>query len=175
MSTATIGAVRSQFEFIWPLAELHLDALTDADFDWRPAELSWSVHRDEDGEWRPDWADTEPDPIPVPTIGWLTWQLIWWWSTALDDLAGTPHRRREDVTWPGTGTAAIAEIRTLASRWREALSGLTDDDLRAASGFPWGRDAQRTRLDTVLWANVELTKNIAEIGQLRLVRAARSR
>jgi hypothetical protein len=27
---------------------------------------------------------------------------------------------------------------------------------------------------TVLWVNVELTKNISEIGQLRLLRAARA-
>ncbi len=38
--------------------------------------------------------------------------------------------------------------------------------------FPWDDDAGRTVADTVLWVTVELTKNIAEIGQLRLLRAA---
>jgi hypothetical protein len=45
------------------------------------------------------------------------------------------------------------------------------EDLAQASSFPWAADAGRTIAHTALWVNVELTKNIAEIGQLRLLRA----
>lgn len=172
-ATRTIDAAVRQFDVIWSFAELHLDALVEDDFHWRPAELTWTVHRDGDGVWRPDWSDTEPDPIPVPTTAWLTWQVIWWWSTALDELSGVPHRPREDVTWPGTGAAAVSEIRSLASRWRAALSHLRDEDLGVPTAFPWVDDPSRTLEDTVLWVNVELMKNMSEIGQLRLLRAAR--
>ena len=166
-------AALAQFDLIWTFAELHFDALQEDDFLWRATELSWTVHRDESGVWQPDWADTEPDPIPVPTIAWLTWQITWWWSTALDDLSGAPHRMREDVTWPGTGAESIAAIRALAARWRDRLIKLTEDDWRTPSAFPWTADAGRTFADSVLWVNVELTKNVSEIGQLRLLRAAR--
>lgn len=165
-------AVLDQFELIWAFAELHLDALVEADFLWRPAEVSWTVHRDAHGAWRPDWSDAEPDPIPVPTIAWLTWQMTWWWATAGDDLAGRALRRRDDVLWPGTGAAVIEELRALASRWRDMLGGLTEDDLGRASSFPWSADAGRIVADTVLWVNVELTKNLSELGQLRLLRSA---
>lgn len=167
------SAALSQFELVWALAELHFDALDEDDFLWAPAELTWTVHRDEDGAWRPDWADTEPDPIPVPTVGWLTWQVLWWWATALDDLTRVPHRRREDVTWPGTGADAIAAIRALSVDWRDGLTGLADSDWERPSAFPWPADAGRTIADSALWVNVKLTKNVAEIGQLRLLRAAR--
>jgi DinB superfamily len=122
--------------------------------------------------WRPDWVDVEPDPIPVPTIGWLTWHITWWWSTAIDHLTGASRRGRADITWPGTGAAAVADLRTLATRWRALLAGLSDDELALESSYPWGPGTGQTVAHTALWVNVELTKNVSEIGQLRLLRAA---
>ena len=51
--------------------------------------------------------------------------------------------------------------------------GLSGDELERSSSCPWGEDTGHTVAHTVLWVNIELTKNIAEIGQLRLIRAAR--
>lgn len=159
-----------QFDLVWELADLHLSALSDDDFLWEPAGLTWTVRPDPLGIWRPDWADTEPDPIPVPTIAWLTWHIDWWWSTAIDHLTGSPRRERSDVTWPGNGAAAVARLRDLADRWRDLLAAVDPD---APSEFPWGSDARHTVTHTALWLNVELTKNVSEIGQLRLLRTAR--
>jgi hypothetical protein len=167
-----MSALVGQFDLAWALAELHLSALTDDDFLWEPAELVWTVRPDDAGSWRPDWSDEEPDPIPVPTIGWLTWHITWWWSVTLAHLDGDAVPDRVEVTWPG-GATVVARIRELAQRWRAALEALTDADLERGSAFPWGSDSGRTVADTVLWLHVELTKNIAEIGQLRLLRAAR--
>jgi DinB family protein len=163
-----------QFDLTWALADLHLSALADDDFLWEPTSLCWTVRPDAAGVWRPDWADAEPDPIPVPTVGWLTWHIDWWWSVAVDHLTGATPRDRTDVTWPGNGPAAVARLRELARRWRELLEGMTADDLARPSALPWGADSGRTVAQTVLWANVELTKNISEIGQLRLLRAAQA-
>jgi hypothetical protein len=58
----------------------------------------------------------------------------------------------------------------LAARWPELLSSA---DLDRPSSFPWPTDPGRTVAHTALWVNVELTKNVAEIGQLRLLRGAR--
>jgi DinB superfamily len=159
-----------QFDLAWALADLHVSALVDDDFLWEPAPLCWTVRPDADGVWRPDWADYEPDPLPVPTIGWLTWHIDWWWSVTIDHLTGATPRDRRDVTWPGSGSAVVARLRELSANWREALANA--GDLGAPSSFPWGADAGRTVAHTVLWVNVELTKNISEIGQLRLLRAA---
>ncbi|MGW3787450.1 hypothetical protein ACWD5Z_22890 [Micromonospora chokoriensis] len=54
----------------------------------------------------------------MPTIGWLTWHMGWWWTVTID------HLRDHTVT------------------------------------------------HTIGWVNAELMNNVAEIGQLRLMRAA---
>jgi hypothetical protein len=89
---------------------------------------------------------------------------------ATDHLTDATPRNRTDITWPGDGAAAVSRLRELARRWRELLAGA---DLDRPSSFPWGADAGRTVAHTALWVNVELTKNISEIGQLRLLRIAR--
>lgn len=169
-----------QFDLAWALADLHLSALVEGDVLWEAAPLCWTVRPDASGVWRPDWADVEPDPLPVPTIGWLTWHIDCppqaggapRWRTAIDHLSGATPRARTDVNWPGSGAAAVARLRDLAGRWRELLESLTTADLAQPSAFPWEADAGRTAQHTALWVNVELTKNIAEIGQLRLLRSA---
>jgi hypothetical protein len=161
-----------QFDLAWALADLHVSALVEDDFLWQPSRLHWTVRPDASGVWRPDWADVEPDPLPVPTIGWLTWHIDWWWSTAINRLSGATPRDRVDVNWPGSGVTAVARIRELADQWREMLQRLTTTDVERPSSFPWDADAGHTVKHTVLWVNVELTKNISEIGQLRLLRAA---
>jgi len=75
--------------------------------------LCWTVRPDAVGVWRPDWSDTEPDPIPVPTVAWLTWHITWWWSTTLDRVTGEIPRDRDGVVWPGDGAVAVSEVRDL--------------------------------------------------------------
>lgn len=139
--------------------------------------VSWTVRRDATGVWQPDWAESEPDPIPVPTIGWLTWHIDCppqaggtpRWSVTIDHVRGQTPRDRADVVWPGNGTAAVSRLRQLSTQWRELLIGLGADDLDRPCQFPPGLAAEHTVAHTSLWVNVELTKNIAEIGQLRLL------
>ncbi|BBX25252.1 DinB family protein [Mycolicibacterium alvei] len=166
-----IALLRNQFDLAWALTDLHLSVLADDDHLWEPGPLVWTVHEDASGRWWPDFADIEPDPIPVPTIGWLTWHMIFWWSTALAHVEGRPPPPRSEIDWPGPA-AAVQQIGALSARWSRLLESLTDADLLVPSAFPWGPNSGRSLADTVLWLNVELTKNAAEIGQLRLLRSA---
>lgn len=168
----TRDLLRWQFEFTWSLAELHLDRLAPADFLWEPGPLCWTVRQGRDGSWTPDWADAEPDPIPVPTIAWVTWHIGWWWSVALDHAQRREPREREAVTWPGPA-AAVGWLRGLHDEWCAVLDRLTDADLAAPAPFPWPADAGMTVAQMLGWLNAELMKNTAELGQLRLLRAAR--
>lgn len=164
--------LRRQFDLVWALVEYHLDRLEPEDFWFAPAGLCWTVRRDDAGGWAPDWSDTEPDPVPVPTVAWLTWHIGWWWSTAADHARGRPPRDRTDVAWPGPD-AAEGWLRGLREEWLAALGGLSDADMDAASAYPWPAGAGRTVADMAAWVNAELMKNAAEIGQLRMLRAAR--
>lgn len=163
---------RWQFDLTWSLLDLHLAALVPADFLWEPAAHCWTLRRDDAGHWVPDWADTEPDPIPVPTIAWTTWHLGWWWSTTLDHLEGRQPLDRTEVRWPGAGAPAIDWLRGLRERWLAVLDRLTAADLASPAPFPWPDSPELTVAHTLAWANAELMKNTAEIGHVRLLRAA---
>jgi hypothetical protein len=159
--------LRWQFDLTWSLFEYHLAELKPGDFLREPAGLCWTIRQDGS----PDWAETEPDPIPVPTIAWLTWHIGWWWSVALDHATGRAPRGREEITWPGAD-ATVEWLRGLREEWLAVLDRSTDADLATPSAHPWGREAGLTFGHTVAWVNSELMKNASEIGQLRLLHAA---
>ncbi|PJE94290.1 damage-inducible protein DinB [Streptomyces carminius] len=172
MESSRRDLLRRQFDLTWALLEYHLERLVEEDFRWEPAAHCWTVRRDPGGRWVPDWAETEPDPVPVPTIAWLSWHIGWWWGTAADHAAGRTPRERTEVVWPGSGRAAVEWLRGLRAEWLVVLDRLTDAELDATAPFPWQGDPARTVADTAAWVNAELMKNAAEIGQLRLLRAA---
>ncbi|MFV2119257.1 DinB family protein [Streptomyces sp. Act-28] len=167
-----LDLLRRQFDLTWSLFEYHLERLEPDDFLWEPAANCWTVRRAGDGTWVPDWAESEPDPVPVPTIGWLSWHIGWWWSVAVDHAHGRAPRERGDIVWPGAGGPAVEWLRGLRTDWLEALDRLSGADLDSTAPFPWKDDPRHTVAHMVAWVNAELMKNAAEIGLLRLQRAA---
>ncbi|WP_324241333.1 DinB family protein [Pseudonocardia sp.] len=101
----------------------------------------------------------------------MTWHIGWWWSVALDHAQGRAPRERDAVAWPGP-EAAVGWLRGLHDEWAAVLDRLTDADLAAPAPFPWPADAGMTVAQMLGWANAELMKNVTELGQLRLLRAA---
>ncbi|MFI1016111.1 DinB family protein [Streptomyces sp. NPDC020965] len=172
MSLPRCDLLRWQFELTWSLFEYHLERLEPGDFLWEPAAECWTVRQDAEGRWVPDWAETEPDPVPVPTVGWVSWHLGWWLSVATDQVCGRTPRERADIVWPGPGDSTVEWLRGLREAWLNGLDQLTEADLDRPSMLPWGNDPERTVAHTVTWVNAELMKNVAEIGQMRLLRAA---
>ncbi|WP_208113047.1 DinB family protein [Actinorugispora endophytica] len=175
MPTSRCDLMRWQFDLTWSLFEFHLERLEPEDFLWEPVPYCWTLRRGADGEWAPDWAETEPDPVPVPTIAWVGWHIGWWWTTTIDHARGRTPPDRTEVGWPGGGPAAVEWLRGLRARWLEVLDGLSDADLDAPAPFPWQDDPDKTVAHMLAWVNAELMKNAAEIGQLRLLRAASAR
>ena len=171
MSVSRRELLRWQFDLAWSLFEFHLERLAPEDSLWEPTGHCWTVRRTEDGGWTPDWAEVEPDPIPVPTVAWTTWHIGWWWSVTMDHLRGEVPRDRTEIVWPGE-TEAVAWLRGLRDEWVTVLDGLTDADLDAPAPFPWRDDPEMTVAHTLAWVDAELMKNVAEIGQLRLLRTA---
>lgn len=172
MPVPSVALPRWQFDLTWALFEYHLERLEPDDFLWEPARHCWTVRRSADGAWTPDWADTEPDPVPAPTIGWLTWHIGWSWTVTMDHLRGVPPRQRAAVVWPGAGEPTVAWLRGLRTEWLGLLDHLGDADLAGRATFPWPDATDHTVTHTIAWVNAELMKNVAEVGQLRLLRAA---
>ena len=166
------GLLRWQFDFTWTLFRLHLEALHEDDFRWEPTELVWTVHRDTAGRWRPDFAEAEPDPVPVPTIAWLTWHITWWWQAAMDYLDGRTPAGHETVDWAGSGAATLNRLDELRESWLAVLDRTDEAILDEPANHPWPAEAGLTVAHLCAWVNAELMKNVAEIGQLRMLRAA---
>lgn len=161
-ASGQLETLRWQFQFTWQLASFHLPMLTDASCLWQPAPGSWTVRQAADGRWQPDWVIPEPDPPPTTSIGWLTWHLIWWWSSLLavaHDQTPTP---RQALYWPGSAEAVRQRLETLSTEWGKTLATLEESDLEKPIAYPW--DNPRPLRYALAWANSELMKNVAEIG-----------
>lgn len=76
---------------------------------------------------------------------------------------GEPGPARADVAWPGTAAATVAGLSDLHDRWSEVLA--RPGDLDRPFGYPWPQP--RPFVVAAAWANMELMKNVAELGQLR--------
>ncbi len=172
MTVDRLRLLRGQFDVTWALARYHLDHVTDESLLWEPVASCWTVRRDAEGRWVPDWQVPEPDPVPVPTAAWISWHLGWWWTVATAHVEGRQPPEREEVVWPGDAAATVAWLEQLAARWGKLLDQLDEPALDAGVGFPWPAEAERTVADLLAWANIELMKNIAEIGQLTMLRTA---
>lgn len=163
-----------QLDTAWKLASLHLDGLTTEECLWRPASTGPHVRQAEDGTWRADWPEREDYAAGPPSIAWITWHMGFWWSMVMDHSFGFGELAREQVTWPGDADGVRRWLDRLHAGWRAAVTQLSDDDLRSVARTRWPyRD--RPFGDVVAWANLELTKNAAEIGYARFLYAVRSR
>ncbi|MGE0595580.1 MAG: DinB family protein [Hyphomonadaceae bacterium] len=170
--SSQLDTLRWQFDLAWRLAGYHLPALTDDMCVWAPSVDAWNVRRGADGVWRHDWADAEPEPAPPVSIGWLTWHLIWWWSGMSVAVRGETPPSRESVVWPGDAEGVRRRLGVLASEWAVLLEGLREGELDRTIAHPWPQP--RPLAIGLAWVNLELMKNVAEIGVVRhLYEAAR--
>lgn len=158
-----------QFDTAWKLAAYHLGGLTTEACLWRPAAAGLHVRRGADGLWRGEWPDRETYDLGPASIAWTTWHMIFWWSMALDHNFGPGVLVREDVTWPGEADAVRNKLHGLRDRWLAAIETV---DLAASRASRWPMRDQSFG-DVMAWANIELSKNAAEIGYARFLHAVR--
>ncbi|MFE3021494.1 DinB family protein [Streptomyces sp. NPDC059256] len=173
MTTPRSELLVRQLDTVWALFEYHAPALDDAACRWEPAPGAWTVREDSMGRWVPDWQVPEPDPVPTTSIAWVSWHIGYWWTTTLRHCFGPGAPAREDIHWPGSAAGTVRWLTGLKDEWRAELLELTDADLDSTArteGLAWGEGLPLA--DVAGWITVELTKNVAEIGQLLLLRQA---
>jgi hypothetical protein len=167
-----LGYLLRQQETAWKLAAYHLDGLTTAECLWRPAAVGLHVRPAAGGRWLADWPEREDYDIGPPSIAWLTWHLGFWQTMVFNHSFGDGRLARADILWPGDADRTRTWLHDLHQQWRAALTALTDADLRRTEWTRWPFQ-ERPFGDVVAWANVELTKNAAEIGYGRFLYATR--
>lgn len=164
--------LRRQFDTAWALTRHHLAGLTDAECLWRPAPAGPHVHRDATGVWRPDWPAHERYDLGPPSIAWTATHMLFWWTKAASHVEGDTGLTPADAAWPGSADAFVAALSVLHENWRARLATAGDDDYSRPLATPWPY-ASANLATIAAWANLELMKNAAEIGQLRFLYAVR--
>lgn len=160
----------SQFDIAWKLADYHLAGLSTDECLWRPATRGLHVRQKAEGLWIADWPESEGYDIGPPSIAWLTWHIGFWWSMVLDHSFGKATLSREDVIWPGGADEVRDWLDGLHRQWRARLDKCNHDDLRSETRTRWPM-TDRPFGEVVAWVNIELMKNVAEIGYARFLYA----
>ena len=161
-----------QFDTAWKLADYHLTGLTTDECLWRPSDRGPHVRRIEESAWVADWPIDERYEAGPPSIAWVGWHVLFWWSMALDQNFGPATLQREDIGWPGDADGLRKHLERLSEQWRGRLVALKDPELQSSERARWPF-SDRPLADLFAWATVELAKNAAEIGYLRFLHASR--
>lgn len=82
-----------QFDMAWAITEYHLQALGTEECLWRPATQGLHVHERE-GRWHGDWPEHEGYDLGPSSIAWLTWHMLFWWTSVIDHSFGAAARGR---------------------------------------------------------------------------------
>lgn len=153
-----------QLDLAWGFAtQFVLNGVDERQALWEPSGNVVTVHSTEDG-WIADWPDEERRPLPDATIGWLLWHVEMWWANAADCAEGRRPRTPDQTRWSGSTAGVIAAH----DRWVGIL-GSHDLDAPVLGLMPEARPFSFV----AAWVSFELTKNLAEINQLRIQYANR--
>lgn len=149
-----------QLDIPWMLAsQYYLPSLTDELLHWEPSANCVGLRRDGDGFY-PEWPG-ETEPFPDTTAGWLMWHMEWWWTNAIAGVEGGEASDPLTFAWSGSAAAGRVRLARLHKQWVGILKS-TDFDCLCSAPFPEPQPLSAV----AAWLNVELMKNVAELGLL---------
>lgn len=154
-----------------------MTGLTDQEYRWEPVPGMWSVRpRAEStapiaaggGDYIMEYAEPEPDPVPVTTIAWrMCHMLVGVFGMRVASHFGGEPVDYESYDYPGDAATALARLDEVYAAWIAGVRGLRDEGLRRPCGpaeGPWGEEPMAT---LVLHINREAMHHSAEIALLR--------
>ena len=148
-------------------ARPRLDGLTDEEFHWEPVAGCWGIRPDGAGGFTFDYAEPEPKPAPVTTIGWR-----------LGHIAGPIFGFRshnhfgtgvspDTVELPGTADGMLALVDRVYDDWIAGVRSLGDEGLSLPTGPAEGPYAAAPKATLVLHIHREAIHHMAEVALLR--------
>ncbi|MDR1958633.1 MAG: DinB family protein [Planctomycetaceae bacterium] len=166
------NAILFQFDMAWQLLEYHFVDIDDDECLWKPCENGLHVYC-ENGVWRADFPTREGYDVGPPSIAWITWHIIFWWSMVFDYSFWDGVLIRESVFWSGSADAAKKHITQLHDKWRDILKTMPAADFCSSkqTKYPF---ADKPFYELAMWLNLELIKNTSEIGYCRFLYAAQN-
>ena len=125
--------------------------LTDEEYFWEPAPDCWSLRRRGEarglnpsgaGEWQLDGGQSASNPPPFTTIAWRMCHICVSPLMRYDYTFGQHSLTKDRIIWPSTARDAFALLTESYQHWRNALEGITSEDLDQVgrSQNPYGSD-----------------------------------
>ena len=142
-----------------------IEGLTDEEFFWEPAPGCWSIHVDAHGRWVSDYAEPDPVPAPLTTIGWRLVHIAQCKLMYHEYAFGPAELTWWDIEVPHTSVAAIAMLDRGQALLDQDLEGLHPSDLTRPVATNWG---EMWPVWKIFWAMVHHDLHHGgEIGALR--------
>jgi hypothetical protein len=167
-ATTLAGIALDSLDTAWAPFLARLDGLTEDEYQWEPVPGGWTVRTSDDGGWAADWADPDPDPAPVTTIGGRCWHVA---VDALDSYSARQFGRTgtglTGTAWVGSWQEARPLLDAAWAVFRAGVATWDDQRLLAPLGARWGGFARHSHLHLVLHAEREVVHHGAEIALLR--------
>jgi DinB superfamily len=142
-----------------------LVGLDDDEYFWEPVPGCWTIHRDDAGAWVADYAEPDPEPAPVTTIGWRLVHIADCKLMYHEWAFGPAELTFPDLVAPATAAGAIARLEQGQRLLRSELEGLPDAALDAPRLTNWG---ERWPAWRIFWTMIDHDGHHGgEIGCLR--------
>ncbi len=148
------------------MVRTRLQGLTDEEFFWEPVPGCWTVYLDSaTGRWTAHYAEPDPDPAPITTIGWRLVHIAQCKVMYHEYAFGPGRLTWWNIDYPHTADAAIAMLEEGQSLLEADLFALSDGDLDEPRATNWGEIWPAWR---IFWTMVHHDLHHgAEIGVLR--------
>lgn len=159
-----------QFDMAWQLFEYHMTGLENEECMWRSSENGLHVYY-KDGLWIADWPTSESYDMGPPSIAWTLWHITFWWSMVFDYSFGQGQQNHETVYWPGSIELSKQKIIEFHDKWRTLLETMPSADFLSTAKTKWPFQ-DKPFYQLAAWLNLELIKNISEIGSGRFLYAS---
>jgi DinB superfamily len=144
MSRRAIELLEAQMREAFGMLRERLAGLDDDEFRWEPVPGAWTVHPDERGKWVADYAEPDPIPAPITTIGWRLVHVADCKLMYHEYAFGSAALLWPDLEAPHPAADALAALDERQAMLMSAVGELTDDaglgDERMTNwGEPWPR------------------------------------
>ena len=160
-----VELLAAQMDEVYGRLRRRLEGLGDDEYFWEPVPGCWAVRRDGSGGWVTDYAEPDPDPPPLTTIGWRLVHLADCKLVYHEWAFGERRLTFPDLATPGTAAGAVARLEEGQGLLRAALAGLGDEELDGPRWTNWG---ERWPAWRVLWTMIDHDAHHGgEIGCLR--------
>ncbi|HWD45818.1 MAG TPA: DinB family protein [Actinomycetota bacterium] len=160
-----VALLLSQMDEVYDRLRRRLEGLTDDEYLWEPAPGCWTVHRDRGGVWVVDYAEPDPDPPPLTTIGWRLAHLADCKVMYHEWAFGEQRLTWPELAAPATAAEALARLEEGHGLLRADLAGLDDEQLDGPRLTNWG---ERWPAWRIVWTMIDHDAHHGgEIGCLR--------